>query len=279
MLKNLSVNLILVLAMAGTGPVLAQSDPTPHQVYEAAQAGHLEQAQQMIAQVLRDRPKSAQAHFVAAELYARAGNASQARQELQTAETLQPGLSFETPAHVQALQRQISQESSARTAQPYAYAPARPTSSISWGAIILLFAGIALVWAIVRRRTQPAVYSQYPNGSPYPPGNPGYGQPYGGAPGYGGPGMGSGIAGGLASGLAVGAGVVAGEELAHHFLDGNRNGGVIPEARADEPPQNGDMGGSDFGVSDPSSWGDSGGSFGGGDSGGGDSGGGGGDWT
>ena len=271
MLKNLSVNLILVLAMAGTGPVLAQSDPTPHQVYEAAQAGHLEQAQQMIAQVLRDRPKSAQAHFVAAELYARAGNASQARQELETAETLQPGLSFEPAVHVQALQRQISQEeSSARTAQPYAYVPARPRSSISWGTVILLFAGIALVWAIVRRRTQPAVYSQYPNGSPYPPGNPGYGQPYGGGPGYGGPGMGSGIAGGLASGLAVGAGVVAGEELAHHFLDGNRSGGVIPEARADEPPQNGDMGGSDFGVSDSSSWGDSGG---------GDSGGGGGDWS
>jgi hypothetical protein len=89
----------------------------------------------------------------------------------------------------------------------------------------------------------------------------------------GGGGIGSGIAGGLASGLAVGAGVVAGEELAHHFLDGGRGGGVIPTAEAGESaPSNSDMGGSDFGVNDPGSGWDDGGGF-GGDSGGG------GDWS
>jgi hypothetical protein len=83
--------------------------------------------------------------------------------------------------------------------------------------------------------------------------------------------MGSGIAGGLASGLAVGAGVVAGEELAHHFLDGNgnrRDGGVIPSAEAADSDwqqsSNSDMGGSDFGVNDPGSWDDSSGGGGGG---------------
>jgi hypothetical protein len=83
----------------------------------------------------------------------------------------------------------------------------------------------------------------------------------------GGGGIGSGIAGGLASGLAVGAGVVAGEELAHHFLDGGREGGVVPAAEAGEaPPSNSDMGGADFGVNDPGSgWDDGGGSGGGGD--------------
>jgi hypothetical protein len=85
----------------------------------------------------------------------------------------------------------------------------------------------------------------------------------------GGGGIGSGIAGGLASGLAVGAGVVAGEELAHHFLDGgNREGGgIVPPASAGEwqEPSNSDMGGSDFGVNDAGSWGDSGGGGGGGD--------------
>ena len=85
-------------------------------------------------------------------------------------------------------------------------------------------------------------------------------------------GMGSGIAGGLASGLAVGAGVVAGEELAHHFLDGNRSGGVLPPADGSPPVDpNADMGGANFGIDDPSSW-DDGSSGGGGD-------GGGGDWT
>jgi hypothetical protein len=85
--------------------------------------------------------------------------------------------------------------------------------------------------------------------------------------------MGSGIAGGLASGLAVGAGVVAGEELARHFLDGNRQPGVLPPGGdAAGVPDNSGMGGPDFGVSDPSSWDDSSGSL-GGDVGGGD------DWT
>jgi hypothetical protein len=75
----------------------------------------------------------------------------------------------------------------------------------------------------------------------------------------------------------VGAGVVAGEELAHHFLDGNREGGTVVPPGGDYPANpNGDMGGNDFGVNDGGSWDDGGGS-GGGDLGGG--GGGGDDWT
>jgi hypothetical protein len=94
--------------------------------------------------------------------------------------------------------------------------------------------------------------------------------------GYGAPPpAGGGILGGLASGLAIGAGVAAGEELVHHVLDGNRDGGFIPSAGASEvgypDNTNADMGGRDFGVSDGSSWDD--------DSGGGGMGGGGDDWT
>jgi hypothetical protein len=66
--------------------------------------------------------------------------------------------------------------------------------------------------------------------------------------------------------------VVAGEELAHHFLDGNREGNVVP---GNPQNPNGDMGGNDFGVSNDGGW-DDGGSVGGDVGGGGD---GGGDWT
>ena len=69
----------------------------------------------------------------------------------------------------------------------------------------------------------------------------------------------------------MGAGVVAGEELAHHFLDGREGHnaqGFIPSADAAESG-NGDMGGNDFGMSDPGGGWDDGG--GGGD--------GGGDWS
>ena len=41
-------------------PSFAQAaDPTMNQIYEAAAGGHLDQAQQMITQVLADHPNSA----------------------------------------------------------------------------------------------------------------------------------------------------------------------------------------------------------------------------
>jgi hypothetical protein len=192
---------------------------------------------------------------------------------------LDPGLPFAKPQALQALKTELGEGPRVIRA-----APARP--SFPWGTVLILAAVVALLWMMFRRRRS---YVQYPAAGG-PGGAPGtYGGPgYGGPAGYGGPGgmggAGSGIMGGLASGLAVGAGVVAGEELAHHFLDGNgnrRDGEVLPPASdTDNRSANSDMGGSDFGVNEPDSWDDNSGSGGGdwGDSGGGDSGGGG-DWS
>jgi len=55
-----------VLSFALGGTALADTDPTVHQIYEAASSGHLDQAQQMMDQVLRDHPESAKAHYVQA---------------------------------------------------------------------------------------------------------------------------------------------------------------------------------------------------------------------
>lgn len=79
-------------------------------------------------------------------------------------------------------------------------------------------------------------------------------------------GMGSSIMGNLATGAAMGAGVVAGEALMHHFIDGNKNN-VFPEPPfQDVSPLNipsnmsetDDMGGTNFGIADASSWDDDG---------------------
>ncbi|HEY6484700.1 MAG TPA: tetratricopeptide repeat protein [Steroidobacteraceae bacterium] len=268
MFKTFRTHLVLILALACAGPALAQADPTLQQIYGAAQTGHLAQAQQMMNQVLRDHPQSAKAHYVAAELYAREGNFPSARQELSTAQTLEPGLAFARPESVQSLERELANSGTARMLPSYRQQPrdsAQVHSAFPWGWALVLVAAIAVLWALMRRRSATAVYA--PNAAPAAgpgyPGAPGYG-------GYGAPGMGSGIAGGLASGLAVGAGVVAGEELAHHFLDGRGQAPVAP-AEADPYSQNPDMGGADFGVSDGGSW-DDGGSV-GGDVSGGD------DWT
>ena len=75
-------------------------------------------------------------------------------------------------------------------------------------------------------------------------------------------GLGSGILGGLATGAAVGAGVVAGEALMHRVFDGHRAEAAMPDNQTgllDESRPQYDMGGDDFGVSDASSWDDSGG--------------------
>jgi len=219
-------------ALAFSSPVFAQADPTMNQIYEAAAAGHLDQAQQMITQVLADHPNSAKAHYVQAELYAKEGKTSMARVELGIAERLNPGLTSFSPRSVQELKLQLGLSTRGQTA-PAVSEPQRERG-FPWGALLIGVAVVALLMMIFRRRN---TYASYP-----PVAGPGTGAAPGGyGPGYGpapmGGGIGSGIAGGLASGLAVGAGVVAGEELAHHFLDGGRrDGGVIPAADAAESP-------------------------------------------
>jgi clan AA aspartic protease (TIGR02281 family) len=68
------------------------AEPTMHQIYEAATAGHLTEAQEMITQVLASHPKSAKAHWVQAEVYAKANKTNLARSEVLEAERLNPGL-------------------------------------------------------------------------------------------------------------------------------------------------------------------------------------------
>jgi uncharacterized protein len=250
----MGASLAVLPVFADSSP--AASEPTMNQIYEAAAGGRLDQAQQMITQVLANHPNSAKAHYVQAELFAKEGNIPLARSELGQAERLNPGLTSFSARSVQELKSQLGLSAGARAAgagSPEFGLAARTAPRFPWGIVLILALLIGGVMLFRRRNT----YGQYPAGSA-PPG--GYPPGYGPAPMGGG--LGSGIAGGLASGLAVGAGVVAGEELAHHFLDGGRRegGGVIPAADAAElGPSNSDMGGTDFGANDPGSWDDGGG--------------------
>jgi hypothetical protein len=285
MLKRIAAPLVLGVALAWAVPVLA-ADATVDQVYQAARSGHLAEAQQLMDQVLKDHPNSAKAHYIEAEISARGGNIGRAREELATAQRLDPSGAFAKPESVAALQRQLAQGTAARGPVGYTTAP-RPVErhSFPWGIVLLVVAGVVIAWALLARRNPPPTYGGGYGGvpgGPAPGGGygvpPGYGPP-GYGPGYGPPvggGMGSGIVGGLASGLAIGAGVAAGEELVHHLVDRDGNRIPAPPDYVPPPDQNGNLGGNDFGVSDSSNWDDSSGG-GGGDSGGG--GGGGDDWT
>jgi len=291
---------VAVLLGAGLGAglgAMAQAEPTLKQIYDAAQAGRLEQAQTMIQQVLVLHPKSAKAHFVQAELAARQGQIARAREALAEAEKLAPGLPFAKPEAVQSLRAVLAAKPAATAphsavaqppqAAPFAVstAPAPASSSQMGLGLALGGAAIALAIYLVRRKPAPAPAPQAGYGSPATAGSglsgpqtfgagpaaAPYGQPpYGPAPGSG---LGGKVVGGLATGLAVGAGVVAAQAIGKNLM-GDRDEHTPHRADAsglDEGAfaRNGDMGGENFGIRDAGGW-DDGASLASSDDGGGD---------
>ncbi len=250
--KTLSGVAALAVAAFMIGPALAQ-EPTLSQVYQAAESGNIAQAQRMMDEVLRAHPNSAKAHFVEAELLAKQGRLAAAEAELNTAERLDPGLPFAKPQAVQELKRRVASSSG------LGMAPAT-NSGIPWTMLLLGAGLVVLILVVVRAMRRPAT-TYLPAGSGY--GAPAPAQPYASGPVgplAGGGGIGSGILGGLATGAALGAGMVAGEALAHR-LGGGHSGtplvGDVAQSTAD------DMGGTDFGIADNSSWDDNLGGIGG----------------
>jgi uncharacterized protein len=267
----------LVLTLAG-GMAMAQSEPSLSEVYAAAQAGRLDQAQTMIQQVLVSHPNSAKAYFVRAELYARQGDYGRAREALASAEKFSPGLHFAKPEAVSALRAQLSAPVSA-SAQPHAaLSPAAPAAASgpaqsSWVLPVLLCGGVLVLgYFLFRRRAPQEIYPAAPVPPAGYPGSPlsgpqGFGQAAGGMyPSQAEPGLGSRIMGGVATGLAVGAGVVAAEAIGKSLMGGSGHATAVPDAARDVQPfdANPAMGGTDFGIQDNSSWDDAGGGLSGG---------------
>lgn len=261
MFKNVVYGFALLSGVfLSNGAALADNSPTLDQVYQAANAGRMGEAQSMMNKVLKDHPGSAKAHFVEAELLARQGQMGNAAEELKSAERLKPDLSFANTQAVQQLKSQIA------SAHPVNQSPSGSYQSVSnnsfpWG-MLLLVAGVIAVIVLVMRamnsRNTTASSSNYQPGmqnSSMPM------QPYGsgiGPTGVAGGGIGSSIVGGLATGAAVGVGMVAGEALAHHFMDGGQSGTSNAAPVADTWGNNSNnLGGQDFGIADNSSWDDS----------------------
>ena len=275
--------LALLLALSAGGQAMAQTEPTLDQVYQEAQAGRVEHALQLMQPVLRAHPGSAKAHYVEAELLARQGSASKAREELGVADRLAPGLPFAKPESVQSLRRELaSPDGVARSsfASSIGRAPAAPGSSIPWGVLLAVGGGGLVAWLLTRLGRPAAgpglaVPCAYAAQSPAPAWAPAGMSAAGGipvsaaAPGLASPGggLGSQVAGGLATGLAVGAGVMAAEAIGKSLFGGQQHAagmqGLPAETRSDpmvvNTAANPDLGGRDFGVNDAGSWDDAGG--------------------
>jgi uncharacterized protein len=261
---------LLFLTVCLTAPAFAEEDATMHQVYLAAEAGNFNEAQSMMDKVLRDHPDSAKAHFVEAELLAKQGLFSNAGVELNTAESLQPGLSFAKPQVLQNLKNRIASASNGAM-QPNMAGQSIASNVKNWMPSVFLILGIGLIIFLIgfmsRRNSRMIPANNYAGNAPSPNippvGTSGAGSVMG-QPTTGG--MGSGIMGSLASGAAMGAGVVAGQALMNHFIDGNKNIVSSETPRLDTSPwttssninETDDMGGTDFGITDASSWDDDG---------------------
>jgi hypothetical protein len=288
-----AVRWLVFATFLSAGAAMAQAEPTMNEIYAAAKAGKLDQAQVMVQQVLVAHPKSAKAHFVQSELFARQGNLGKAREALSQAQMLAPGLPFAKPEAVAALQAQLTAKAPVVTQSvaPSGAAPANKSSGSWLMPALLAAAAIAAGYFIFRRK--PA--QSFDQGGAYNSGlsgpqsfgaagmqptmqggygqQPMYGQPGYGQPGYGQPagsGLGGRIMGGVATGLAVGAGVMAAEAIGRNLM-GNHETGTHPADNsasnlgAYEPVTNTDMGGNNFGIND-TGWDDAGSSdVGGGD--------------
>ena len=251
---GLAISMTLGMLTPQLSHAQTPKDPSLNEIYQAAHTGKVADAETMINQVLINHPDSARAHYVAAEVYAKAGKLSDARLQLEAAEKINPTLSFIKPDSVDRLKSQLGLEKSAGSS-------ARAPSWVGW---IVGFALIFLVIAVVRRLFAPKPQLIYNQGYQTAGANNGAFNPTPYGAGYPPPsnGMGSTIMGGLATGAAVGAGIVAGEALMHKILDDEQphssNNNYTP-SHYDNP--NSDMGGDNFGMDNSGSWDDGGSPF------------------
>ncbi len=190
-------------------------------IYTEANAGRLDEAERMARDVLDNHPRSAKAHYVAAEVYAKEGKLSEAREELATAEQLAPGLPFVIP-HSLAVLREALAAPGARAAPPAP--PPEPGTTFSEKVVIVasVIALCIFAWSLdpTPRRRRPVARTAARCAT-------------------------------LAPAAAVGAGVAAGAALAQEALADSDDGN-------DDPAPDSDLGGTDFGIVDSSSWSDTG---------------------
>jgi clan AA aspartic protease (TIGR02281 family) len=108
MMRILSFIAATTLSALSSSAQAVIAEPTMHQIYEAATTGHLDRAQEMITQVLGSHPKSAKAHWVQAEIYAKANKTTLARSEVLEAERLNPGLTEISAKAVRQLKSELA---------------------------------------------------------------------------------------------------------------------------------------------------------------------------
>ena len=129
--------LAAVLMCCSVVPALA-ADATTDQVYQKAKSGDIDGALAMMAPVLQDHPNSAKAHYVEAELLAKANRLGEARTELAKAKSLAPGLPGITSRSVRELEAKLNSPTGLVPATRAPGVVVEQHSSFPWGTIIIV---------------------------------------------------------------------------------------------------------------------------------------------
>jgi hypothetical protein len=251
--------LIAIVMAMSAGLVWAL--PTVQEVQAQVQAGHYDQAQTMMSEVVAAKPGSAKAHYLYAEILAHNKQFGQAAEQARLARTADPAIGFTEPEKFRAFERLLEQEqhpssakaeagaglsSSTAAALPAVVSPVPVREDTGWhvpgwawvagglALAVLAWRAIAGSFASPMRSMQTAPAMPM-GGSPGYGGGPGYGP--GSAPGYG-PGYQPGYGGApgntaLRTGMAVAGGVAAGmllDEALHR--GGHEAGGAAGAAGA-----------------------------------------------
>ena len=258
---------------------LALALPAPKDIESAVNSGQLTRAEEMLKEVIREKPNSAKAHYELGQVLARAGRNFEAREALQKAQSLDPTLKFaRDPAHFNEILNRIpggnaslpgstgAVLSSPRSDVAVQAAPVRePASpSIPWGYVLVGGGALVAVWMILRRRAAPTAGGMAMSGAgatamsgaggaavPAATGYaPGYGAGYPGAQPARGAGIGGAVLGGVA-GMAAGYGLA---KMMEHGTDGSSHAGNVAGGGSGftpiEPASQPDYGSFDSGAGD-----------------------------
>jgi hypothetical protein len=269
---------LIAMAVLALMSSMALALPAPKDIEAAVNAGQLTRAEEMLKEVIREKPASAKAHYELGQVLARAGRNFEAREALQKAQSLDPTLKFaRDPAHFNEILNRIpggnaslpggtgAVLSSPRADVAVQAAPVRePASpSIPWGYVLVGGGALLAVWMFMRRRAAPAASGMAMAGAggaamsgvggAAAPAAAGY------APGYGagnpgvqparGAGIGGAVLGGVA-GMAAGYGLAKmmehGEDRSSHGSNLAGGNGYTPIEPASQP----DYGSFDAGAGD-----------------------------
>ena len=226
--------------------------PSIHSIFRAVNSGDLTKAHHMIETVLRAHPRSAKAHYVAAQILIRQGDVQGAKNELQIARKIEPNLSFVKKEDVDMLEQRIDQ---------LTHAHPKTKNSNSWIFWIILAAALLVLYLIWRNYSRRSMLSQ---GYPHNPNHknqdssPTSSNINRSSNGF----FGNGFFGNILSGLAMGAGFAAGERIVDNIMDSrDSNDNLSSDQIQDNSDQEFfDSTDNDFGIDDSSSW-DDGGDF------------------